>query len=205
MELVGERVLRRAMRLLTIREQPTQSDLIFVLAGRHSRKEYGLKLFHERWAPRLLLSTARFDIRNFAELDLPSSTDIAAVCTTVPPKQRYFFVAVDRRGWAVEQFRKRYWGTLSEIAALAKWLERHREISSILVVSSGFHMARVRMCCEAMLPSLVCRKYVAVPEDVLADSGRTEDRLRKFVAAEFFKIPLYALLLLLRKKQLECS
>ena len=201
MWLAGERLLIRAMRLLTVHEEPMESDLIFVLAGCPSRKDYGLKLFYERWAPLLLLSTARFDIRKFARLELPFCINLTQLSQGVPPQERYFFVAVDRRAWTMEQIRKRFWGTLSEIVALAHWMERHREVSSVLIVSSGFHLARVRMCCEAMLPQSVSRRYVPVPEDEPAEFLRNDNRLRKFVVAELFKIPLYALLLWCRRRK----
>jgi hypothetical protein len=47
------------------------ADLIFVLAGRMSRKDYALQLFREGLAPRLLFSVGRFEMRRFSKMALP--------------------------------------------------------------------------------------------------------------------------------------
>ena len=41
---------------------------------------------------------------------------------------------------------------MREIEALADYLKRHREIRSVLVVTSAVHQRRVRMCCREILP-----------------------------------------------------
>src|SRR5262245_11773192 len=46
-------------------------DAIFVFAGRESRKRFGVRLYREGRAPRLLLSVGRFEWRRFADLSLP--------------------------------------------------------------------------------------------------------------------------------------
>ncbi len=54
------------------------ADLIFVLAGQMSRKDYALHLFRGGLAPRLLFSVGRFEIRSFSKMALPIQLDALA-------------------------------------------------------------------------------------------------------------------------------
>ena len=132
--------------VLSIGDEPKRSDLIFVLAGRQARKSYGLDLFWRGFTPTLLLSVARFDVRKLATLPLPVPVDLLAYAKPLPVEQRYFFLSFADHGYEVEKIRKQFAGTLSEIIALDSWLKRHPTIASIQIISSGFHLRRVRLC-----------------------------------------------------------
>src|SRR5215831_4682837 len=54
---------------LTVNDPPANADLILVLAGRPERKSYGLRLFQEGFAGRLILSVGRFEVRQVATLE----------------------------------------------------------------------------------------------------------------------------------------
>ncbi|MGA8074510.1 MAG: hypothetical protein WB995_13615 [Candidatus Acidiferrales bacterium] len=138
-------------------------DLIFVLAGRPVRKIYGLELFRAGVAPRVLFSVARFEVRRFRELALPVEFDLLPIALPVPAEERHFFVLFGGGAPEVERIAVRRFGTLREIEALADYLGRHREIRSVLVVTSAVHLRRVRMCCEVILARGVHFQMAAVP------------------------------------------
>lgn len=177
------------------------SDLIFALAGRQDRKVYALKLFQEGWAERILLSTGRWDIRRFADLNLTVWPQLWEMRSSTPPEKRHFFVSFDGSRWHVERIPIRNFGTLSELQALTCWLQEHPEIRSVLVVSSGPHLRRVRMCCRELLAERVAHRLVAVPADISPAtnaSPRTWEAL-KLVSFEWFKLLLYRVVLVLHR------
>lgn len=166
------------------------SDLIFALAGRQDRKVYALKLFQEGWAERILLSIGRFDVRRFAGLSLPAWPQLWEMRSATPPEQRHFFVSFDGSRWQVERTPVGRLGTLSEIQALGRWLEERPQIGSLLIVSSGPHLRRVRACCRALLTGRVAYRLIAAPE---------ENPSFSLVLSEWAKVALYGLTLALRK------
>lgn len=188
------------MSLVTQRENPDAADLIFVFAGRQYRKTFAMKLYEAGRAPRILLSVARFEIRRFADLQFPLPVDLPAHAATVQPAQRHFFVLLEHAQCQVEKVPVLRFGTLGEVEALSAWLERHSEVRSVLVVSSSFHLHRVRMTCRVMLPERVRICYVAAEEE--SQESNWEDKLRStyWRAAEVFKLAAYWLLLTARKR-----
>ena len=125
--------------------------LIFVLAGRQHRKLHALELYEQGYAPRLIISVGRFEIRRFAALPLPAQVPLRESASVVPAPQRHFFVYFERDCAEIELIPAGRLGTLREIRALRNWLVRRPEISSVLVVTSGVHARRVRLCCRALL------------------------------------------------------
>jgi hypothetical protein len=188
---------------------PADADLIFALAGRPHRKTFGLRLFREGRAPRLILSVARFEIRRFKELPLPEPLDLLPIAELVAPPKRHFFVIWDsvRKVRLIERIRMRRWGTIREIEALAKYLQGNRDVKSILVLTSGPHVRRVRMCCDALLPAEVEFTLVAAPDDArvalvgaTGANNSTGDDSFGAGALELAKLILYKVLLLSRKR-----
>jgi hypothetical protein len=174
----------------------TEADLIFVLAGDQGRKLYAVDLFHQGRAPRLLLSVGRFEIRRYAQLPLTDSVNLLQIAAPVPPPQRHFFVWVEARAVRVERIAVGRLGTFREIKALGERLLERPEIKSVLIVSSGFHLRRVRSCCRALLPRQTQVRFHGVPhEGTWWQSGRT----RVLVLLEFAKIPCYEVVLALHQ------
>ena len=138
-------------------------DAIFVLAGAATRKAHGLALYRQGYAPRLVLSVARFEIRRLPELPMPMPLDLLSVAAAVPPPERHFFVEFDAAGVRYEKTRIGRFGTLAEIAALAAWCQRNPDVNSIMIVSSGYHLRRVRMCAEVLLRKRVRCAFVPTP------------------------------------------
>src|ERR1700722_12634237 len=146
---------------------PRSADLIFVLAGRVDRKEYALELSRQGLAPRLLFRVGRFEKRRFSKMSLPAPLALLKIAQEVPPSQRHYFVSFDSQGQDVhvEHVLPGRFGTLTEIAALGRWLDANPKIRSVLVISSAGHLRRVRMCCRSLLKLDTRFAYLAVPID----------------------------------------
>ena len=168
-----------------------------MLAGRECRKHYGLRLLREGWAPTLLLSVGRFEIRRFANLELPSpSLDLLAIASPTPPEGRHYFVEIRSGVIQANRIERGRLGTMSEMSALAAWLQAHPAVRSVMVVSSGFHLRRVRMCCGERLPEGPRWTFVAVPEETeyLRERWWRDLAARKLLFSEVLKIAIYRLL-----------
>lgn len=186
-------MLRRIREWLSPVETLRPADLIFVLAGRQFRKEYALELFRQGLAPRILLSVARFEIRRFSKMELPVPLDLLSLASTIPPPQRHYFVEFRGQMFHVKHLRLGRFGTLGEVEALTEWLKDHREVASVVIVSSATHLRRIRLCCRALLPKAVEVRLAAVPAE-LAASGtgkRAERESAGAVLGELLKLAVY--------------
>jgi hypothetical protein len=178
------------------------ADLIFVLAGQASRKHYALELFRQGLAPKLLFSVARFEIRRFSKMPLPVPLDLLALARDVPPPQRHFLILFQRREVQVTPILPRRFGTLTEIASLARWLENNPEIHSLLIISNEAHLRRIGICCRALLPPDREVVLLAVPRSIscsVEEQSSTTDSTRADLL-EFLKVLLYRVLLTLRRR-----
>lgn len=178
-------------------DAPAPADLIFAIAGRQTRKLFALQLYAHRLAPALLLSVARYEIRRFAQLPLPAAIDLAAVAAQIPAPQRHFFVKFEAATAGITHVRRSRLGTLSEMRALAAWLRNCPSVTSIMVVSSGFHLRRIRLCARFLLPPNLQIRYSAAPDDnpFSPASWWLDRRARWLVLAEFPKLAAYWLAL----------
>lgn len=128
------------------------TDAIFVFAGGQARKECGAALWEVLNAARaegvpetvLVVSVARFEWRRYAFLGLPGMDSLRDAVELVPPRERQFFVVLEEGSVEVRHVRPRRWGTRNEARALAA-LARERGWRSLLVISSEFHLRRVRL------------------------------------------------------------
>lgn len=166
---------------LDISREPERSDCIFVFAGREERKRLGLKLYHEGFAPRLILSVGRFEWRRFADLGLPSDGGLVEMVQNVEPQRRHFFVELEADRAACRWIPRGRFGTLSEARALASILEAS-DAEKILVVSSGEHLRR----CLLSLRTFLSARYQLVP----VSSGLGRDA----AVTELFKLTGYRVL-----------
>lgn len=173
-------------------------DLIFVLAGRQSRKLYALELFRQGVGKDLLLSVGRFEIRRFAQLSWPAEIDLAGVAASTPAAMRHYFVSLESGKSEMELISRGRFGTLSEIHALAAWLQKRPHIHSLVIVSSGPHLRRVRACCRALLPGRLELRFLAAPNDGWLTRGEwwRNRYCRRLVVKEVGKLFVYRLLLM---------
>ncbi len=169
-----------------------------MLAGRECRKHFGLQMFAEGRAATLLLSVGRFEIRGFAEYKLAAAIDLVALASSISPQRRHFFVVVQGTGVRAELIPWRRFGTWREICALAGWLSKHQAVQTLTVVSSGFHLRRVRWCCRRLLPGRIIARFLAVPSESPSFNRSQWWRntvSRKLVLLELAKLVLYPVLL----------
>jgi hypothetical protein len=176
-------------------DDPGQSDLIFVLAGRQSRKLYALELFRQALGGTLLMSVGRFEIRRFAQLPLPADVDLLRIASTTQPRLRHYFVRFQNGIAEAERVPRGRFGTLSEIQALAQWLEARPRIGTLLVVSTGPHLRRVRACCRAILPARLQVSFIAAPESGDVNPTWLDRKWRALVLKEIPKLFIYRLVL----------
>ena len=185
---------------LSSADHARQAELIFVLAGHMSRKDYALQLFREGLAARLLFSVGRFEIRRFSKMALPVPLDLLKLAQDVPPPRRHFFVLFQGTECHVEHVPPRRFGTLTEIASLARWLDANPEVQSLILISSETHLRRIRMCCRSLLPRGAEVALLAVPNSFLDFADQQSSALRSTGRdlLEFFKVLVYRVLLTLR-------
>jgi hypothetical protein len=175
-----------------------EADLIFVLAGGEARKTYGLQLFHEEQAPRILLSVGRFEIRDFSRVAPPVPINLLEMAGPIPPRKRHFFVLFENGGVNVRLMPVGRFGTWSEIAALGGTLRDRPEMRSLIVVSSPRHLYRVGMCCRELLPAQTRLRMVGVPSEDSPSKPFSlwqAGALRTAILTEMIKICVYRLLL----------
>ncbi len=185
-----------------IHDNVPDADLIFVLAGQEARKIYGLQLFHQRRAQRILLSVGRFEIRNFSRLDIPIPISLMVIAEAIPPPKRHFFVLFEEKEVFAKLVTAGRLGTWSEIAELGKILRARPEIHSLIVVSSPRHLYRVNMCCRELLPVHTRVRRMATPckdSQCKPFSLWRNPASRKTVFTELIKICVYRILLWARR------
>ena len=177
------------------------TDAIFVLAGREHRKQYALELFRQGFASRILFSVARFEIRRFSGLPLPVALDLLKLAADVPPPQRHYFVLFEAGSVQAEYVRPKRFGTLTEMEALAHWLDKNPRISSLLIISSATHLRRIGLCCRALLSANVTVRLIAAPDPRLAAQEQRQSADNSLHAAllEFCKVLLYSSLLAFKR------
>jgi uncharacterized SAM-binding protein YcdF (DUF218 family) len=188
--------LRALYDVLTVPSDPRAADAIFVFAGRHERKEYGLELWRRGVAPILLLSVGRYEWRRTLAMGLPSTGNLRDLVDSTPPVRRHFVLALGPDGARAEWMARGRLGTRSEARELSR-IASVRGLRSVLVVSSAPHLRRVAISLRRALDPAVARSFAAVPEE--RSSVRREDWWRhragwSLVAAEYVKLPVYALL-----------
>ncbi len=174
-------------------DQPERADLIFVLAGRYRRKSYGVKLWKDGWAGRLLISVDRFEIRRFSTLRLPATLDLVDIASEIEPRQRHYFVEIQNGKVEAQRVAVGRFGTWAEIVGFSDWLRVNGQVRSAMIVSSGFHLRRIRMCCRKLVGDGARLTFIAVPEESRYFRRfwwRNAEAL-KLVLAEFMKIGIY--------------
>lgn len=180
---------------LVVENCPASADVIFVLAGRPERKIYGLELYRQSFARRIILSVGRFEVRATGQLGF-EDLKLRELAAATPPHQRHFFVEISSESRTVIPARIQQVGTYGELSALACYLERET-VRSLILVSTSIHLRRVKWCCEKVGLSEMEIFYVPVPED--ASSFRRSgwpnrpDHWR-YLGSEYCKLVAYSLL-----------
>ena len=184
-------------------DSPAPADVIFVLAGRLERKSYGLQLFRDGLAPRLILSVGRFEVRKIGPLgfDDLKLRDLAAC---LPPDHRHFFIDIVGNSHKVITRPDAGKGTYAELLSLSRYLAPERP-SSILLVSTSIHLRRIRFCCRRITSFAGIRlRYLSVPEHL--SSFRRDGWWKRrdhwsYVIRECGKLAVFVLSSLFRSKE----
>jgi len=146
-------------------------------SGQMSRKLYALQLRREGFAPKILFSVGRFEIRRFSKTALPIELDPLKLAQDLPPPRRHFFVLFQGKECHVEHVQPGRLGTLTEIVALARWLSANPGVQSLMIISNETHLRRIRMCCRSLLRRGV--EIARLPPRALTRTTRT-DRVPSF-------------------------
>jgi len=193
-----ETLLDRLYTRLTLQDSPQASDLIFVLAGRMDRKHYGIELYRERLAPRLLLSVGRFEVSRMRTVDFPGTDELIALRDRIPASERHFFCEMNAAGIGITMPRLSPWNTYGEIVGLREFL-RPNMPRSVMFVSTDVHLRRVAMTFGRVFRGLdITARYCPVPPS----SGSLERREwwtrredRRYVLIETIKLAGYGAIL----------
>jgi uncharacterized SAM-binding protein YcdF (DUF218 family) len=131
----------------------------------------------------------------------------------VPPPKRHYFVCFDGPRVGVEHVLPGRFGTLTEVNLLARWLEAHPDLRSVLVVSNDTHLRRIRLCCRSLLNPKIEITFLAAPgnrpprpEPTASEPEENHprpDRISSVASAadqllELFKLVIYWVLLKIR-------
>lgn len=127
---------------LTRDDQPKPVDLIFVMAGKIARKHYGIELFRAGLAPRLVLSTERFEVSKMSRFGLEGFDELIALRDRTPPDQRYFYWKMSASGGCIEKRRLPRCNTYGEALGLRQFLEEEKA-QTVMIISTGIHLRRV--------------------------------------------------------------
>lgn len=171
----------------------------FFFAGRPERKTYGLKLYHEGYASRLIFSVGRFEWRHFLQLGLEDYGGLLDLVEATPYFQRHFFVHMTLTATSAFGIPKRQFGTLSEAMALSEFIER-LQIKKLMIISSGFHLRRavkaVKNCCANPEVELI---PVQVPNELASETRENwwkSYRGFSLILSEYLKNFLYTFLVI---------
>jgi len=149
----------------------------------------------------MLVSVGRFEIRRFGLLTWPAPVDLVQAARSVPASQRHAFVSFSDGAAQIQFIRRRLLGTWTEVAALSEWLHSRPGIRSAIIITSGAHLRRVRMCCHFLLPKSRELSFAAAGGDepeLRRDAWWRDRSARCVVLAEFPKLALYWTLLQIR-------
>jgi uncharacterized SAM-binding protein YcdF (DUF218 family) len=193
-----ERLFLRLYESLTVSGTLRPTDVIFVMAGRPERKQYGLELYRSGIAPRLVLSTGRFEVSRMHALGLEGIGGLAAMRDRTPPGERHFFVTLDSSGIRIEKPRLPLWNTYGEVLALRDWLEKEH-LLRVMIVSTDVHLRRVAFTARRVFRGTELElSYAAVPKrlaQVKKEAWWTRPTDRRFVMKEMVKLAGYRVLL----------
>src|SRR5215471_12545353 len=124
---------------LTRDDTPRPVDLIFVMAGRMERKQYGLDLYRAGLAPQLLLSVGRFEVSRMRAIGFEKADQLIACRDRTAPWERHFFCEMRGSEIRLESPRLAQWNTYGELEALREAL-KHDMPRSVIFISTDIHL-----------------------------------------------------------------
>jgi len=125
----------------------TSCDLVVALAGRLQRKSFAVSLFRQGIASRIILSTARYEVRQTAAMLPEIAPELLAIRDATLPAERHFWIDLSREHTTVSRANLTRNGTFEELQALAHRLKSD-PVRTLGLVSTSVHLRRVRFCCS---------------------------------------------------------
>jgi len=187
-------------RTLSRNDAPEPADLIFVLAGRMERKRYALDLYRAGFAPRLLLSVGRFEVRKMSGIGFVASEELTRLRDRTPPPERHFFCEIDASRVRIEKVRLPRWNTYGELLGFRDWLARS-QARSVIVISTAVHLRRVSAVFGKLFRRVPLKVlYCPVPAEYGFPQGQRWWTRRAdfwFVVKEAVKLVVYRVILAL--------
>lgn len=172
---------------LTLHDAPRPADLIFVLAGRMERKQYGLDLYRAGFAPRLLLSIGRYEVSKMGSVDFTGLDELLARRDRTPPARRHFFCEMTASGMRTETAKVSPWNTYGEVSALRDYLKPDWP-RRLILVSTDLHLRRVAHTFARVFRGMPVEAYYCpVPAVSRSDRG--------YVLRETVKLAAYQVIL----------
>jgi uncharacterized SAM-binding protein YcdF (DUF218 family) len=156
---------------LLVKEEKLQpADVLHVLGGRSERTLYALQLYRQGYGRKLF-----FTGEEIAPL-LRSYT----INQGVPAKD-------------VIKFESKATNTYQEAQELKRLLENDTTLRSVIVVSSPYHMRRVRWTFEQVFDDQIDLQYAPVPFDKSRDKRQwwTDRKSQKKVVSEYIRLFAY--------------
>src|SRR6185369_9088466 len=98
-------------------------DVIFLITDQIARKHYGIELFRAGVAPRLVLSTERFEVSKMSKFGLARFDELVALRDRTPAHERFFLWKMDASGESIEKRKIPRWNTYGEVLGLRQFLE----------------------------------------------------------------------------------
>lgn len=181
-------LLHAAARYLVVEQPPRPADIVVVHAGEPGRVEWGLELVQKGHADHILV----FLDPRYAGGFFGLTADQAAELT------RTALVEGGLRQEQITLIRSVY-STWDEGNEAMRYLAAHREMRRVLIVSSPFHMRRVRavwMELQKGAPQPLELTFVPVPWDranVHVEDWWTREEELIWVQSEYIKLILYRL------------
>ena len=172
-------------------------DLIFVIAGRIERKQYGLELYRSGLAPRLILSVGRFEVSKMAATDFRSVDQLIAERNQTPPDERHFFCEINGDKTRIEKVRLPRWNTYGELLGLRQYLERDMP-RHLMIISTDVHLRRISLAFTRIFRGLPVEvHYCPVPSSASSVAKRhwwVGSTNRDFVLREMMKFIGYLMI-----------
>ncbi len=179
---------------LNVGQAPENGDCIFVFAGRPQRKYYALNLWKSGYAKRIIFSVGRYEWRSFFQLGIEDDGGLAVLVQQTPPRRRHFFVCMTNKETKSFLINRRKLGTMSEVIALADYIQKE-DIRNLIIVSSAFHLRRTTETLRRFCPDSTLRIIpVAVPDELLPDTRRKWWAMKKsssLILSEYIKYISY--------------
>ena len=183
---------------LTWNDSVESVDLIFVMAGRMERKQYGLELYRAGIAPRLLISVGRFEVSKMSRLELEGVHGLVELRERTQPDERHFFVEVDLSGVHIERAKLQRWNTYGEALGLRQLLEGENA-RKVMIISTEVHLRRVAFTLNKVFHDVPVKfLYCPVPsrlECLRKDRWWSRPDDHRFVFKEMMKLAGYLVIL----------